>query len=288
MASTIDLFKRIFTLRDLRNKLLLTFGILLVFRFLAHIPLPGVNTAGLSSYFQNNQMLGMLDLFSGGSVSKFSLAILGVGPYITASIIISLLTVAVPTLEQLQKEGEYGKQKINQYTRYLSIPLALIEAFGLVRLLESQSVIAIQDSLQLVLVLICATAASCFLMWLGEYISEKGIGNGLSIIIATGIIAGIPSQISATAQVLENKYLVGFEMIVAFIAMVAFIVFVNEAERRIPVSYARRIRAGRTVGSIDSYLPIKANAAGVIPIIFATSILVFPGVIAQYLQTSQA
>ena len=288
MSKTIDLLKRIFTLRDLRNKLIITFLVLLIFRLLAHIPLPGVDTSGLSSFFQNNQMLGMLDLFSGGSISNFSLAILGVGPYITASIIISLLTVAVPALEELQKEGEYGKQKINQYTRYLSVPLSLIEAFGLVRLLESQRVILVENSLELALVLICASAASTFLMWLGEYISEKGIGNGLSLLIAVGIVAGIPSQISATAQILENKYLVAGELMIAFVAMVAFIVFVNEAERRIPVSYARRIRAGRTVGSIDSYLPIKANAAGVIPIIFATSILVFPGVIAQYLQTSQS
>lgn len=287
MSKTIDLVKRIFALRDLRQKLIFTAIIIVIFRILAHIPLPGIDTAGLSNYFQNNQLLGMLDLFSGGSVSRFSFVMLGVGPYITASIIIQLLTVAIPSLEELQKEGEYGKQKINQYTRYLSIPLALIEAFGLVKLLESQKVVSISSNLELALVLVVATAGSTFLMWLGEYISEKGIGNGISMLISVGIIAGIPSQIASTAQVLDNRMLVGGEMILAFVAMIAFIVFVNEAERRVPVSYARRVRAGRTVGLIDSYLPIKANAAGVIPIIFATSILVIPGVVAQYLQMTK-
>jgi len=288
MNKILDFLKKVLFLKDLRNKLIFTFLIILLFRFLAHVPLPGVDTAGLTSFFQNNQILGLLDLFSGGSVSRFSLVMLGVGPYITASIIIQLLTSAVPSLEELSKEGEYGRQKINQYTRYLSVPLALIEAYGLVRLLESQKVILTKGPLELALVLIVACAGSVFLMWLGELISERGIGNGLSILIAVGIIAGIPSQIAATAQVVESKWLITGEMILAAVGMIAFIVWVNEAERRVPVSYARRIRAGRTVGLVDSYLPIKANAAGVIPIIFATSFLVMPGVVAQFLQTAKS
>jgi len=286
MDKILSTLKRIVQLRDLRGKLIVTFALLLIFRVIAHIPLPGVDTAGLASFFQNNQALGMLDLFSGGSISNFSLAMLGVGPYITASIVIQLLTVAIPSLEELQKEGEYGKEKLNQYTRYLSIPLAFVEAYGLVKLLESQGVIQVQDITSLALILVTATAASTLLMWLGEIISERGIGNGVSMIISAGIIAGLPSQISATGQVLSNKLLIGGELAAIFIAMIAFIVWMNEAERRVPVSYARRIRAGHTVSSIQSYLPIKANAAGVIPIIFATSILVIPGVLAQYLQTS--
>lgn len=286
MDRILSIIKRIFTLKDLRNKIILSFALIIVFRLLAHIPLPGVDTSGLASFFENNQTFGMLDLFSGGSVSKFSIGMLGVGPYITASIVIQLLTVAVPSLEELQKEGEYGKQKLNQYTRYLSIPLAIVESYGLVRLLQSQNIIPNLSVGDLALVLVVATAGSVFAMWLGEIISERGIGNGLSLLIAVGILSGIPSQVASTAQVIDNKLIVGGEIIAAFVAMIVFIIWMNEAERRIPVSYARRVRSGRSVGSIDSYLPIKANAAGVIPIIFATSMLVIPNVIAQFFQSS--
>ncbi len=278
--------KRIFTLKDLRNKLLFTALIILIYRVLSHIPLPGVDTLGLQNFFENNQVLGMLDLFSGGSISRFSLVMLGVGPYITSSIVFQLLTMAIPSLEALQKEGQYGREKINQYTRYLAVPLAIVEAFGLVRVLQSQNVLSALTTADLTLVIASATAGSIFLMWLGEILSEKGVGNGLSMIISVGIIAGLPAQVAATGQIIETQYLIAFEIIAAFIAMIAFIVFVNEAERRIPISYARRIRAGRSLGKIDSYLPVKANAAGVIPIIFATSLLVVPNVIAQMLQTA--
>jgi preprotein translocase subunit SecY len=288
MSKFLDTFKKIFSLKDLRQKILVTLGLIIIYRVLAHIPLPGVDTTGLANFFQNNQAFGMLDMFSGGSVSRFSVAMLGVGPYITASIVVQLLTVAIPYLEELQKEGEYGKQKINQYTRYLSIPLAIVESYGLVRLLQSQKVIGQLAALDLCLVLAVATAGSVLAMWLGEIISERGIGNGLSMLIAVGILAGIPGQISSTAQIIDNKLLVGGEIILVFIAMIAFIVWVNEAERRIPVSYARRIRAGKTVSTIDSYLPIKANASGVVPIIFATSMLIVPTVVGQFLQTSKS
>jgi len=282
------LLKRIFTLKDLRNKILFTGLIILIYRFLSHVPLPGVDTTGLQSFFENNQVLGMLDLFSGGSISRFSLVMLGVGPYITSSIVFQLLTMAIPSLEALQKEGEYGREKINQYTRYLSVPLAVVEAYGLIRVLQSQNVLSALTSADLALVIVSAAAGSVFLMWLGEILSEKGIGNGISLIISVGIIAGLPNQIAATAQIIENQYLIAAEIVLAFVAMIAFIVFVNEAERRVPVSYARRIRAGRSLGKIDSYLPIKANAAGVIPIIFATSLLVVPNVVSQMLQTAKS
>lgn len=286
MDRILSIIKRIFSLKDLRNKIILSFALIIVFRLLAHIPLPGVDTSGLASFFENNQTFGMLDLFSGGSVSKFSIGMLGVGPYITASIVVQLLTVAIPSLEELQKEGEYGKQKLNQYTRYLSIPLAIVESYGLVRLLQSQNILSNLSVADLALVLVVATAGSVFAMWLGEIISERGIGNGLSLLIAVGILSGIPSQVVSTAQVIDNKFIVGGEIIAAFVAMIVFIIWMNEAERRIPVSYARRVRSGRSVGSIDSYLPIKANAAGVIPIIFATSMLVIPSVVAQFFQSS--
>jgi len=286
MPNFISIFKKIFTLKDLRNKILFTLALVIIFRILAHIPIPSVDTAGLSNYFQNNQILGLLDLFSGGSVSRFSIVMLGVGPYITSSIIMQLLQVAIPSLEELSKEGEYGRQKINQYTRYFSVPLSIIESYGLVKVLQSQNVIGAVSSGDMILTIAIATAGTVLLMWLGELISENGIGNGVSILISVGIIAGIPSQVISTAQILENQYLLAVEIIIAAIAMIAFIVYVNEAERRVRVSYARRIRAGRTVGNIDSYLPIKANAAGVIPIIFATSFLVLPGMLGQFFQTS--
>lgn len=282
----LQTFKRIFTLKDLRDKILFTALIILLFRILAHIPLPGVDTTGLQSFFANNQVLGMLDLFSGGSIGRFSLAMLGVGPYITASIVIQLLTIAIPSLEALQKEGEWGRQKINQYTRYLSVPLAIVESYGLIRVLQSQNVLEQLNFANMALIITCATAVTVLLMWMGELLSERGIGNGLSMIISVGIIAGIPAQIAATSQVVGGQYMLAAELILAFVAMIVFIVFVNEAERRVPVSYARRVRSGRSVGNIDSYLPIKANAAGVIPIIFSTSMLVVPNVIAQMLQTS--
>jgi len=230
----------------------------------------------------------MIDLFSGGSISRFSIAMLGVGPYITASIVIQLLTVVVPSLENLQKEGEYGRQKINQYTRYLSVPFGLIESFGLVKLLQSQGVVGVLTTEQLIFTLVLATAGSVFLMWIGELISENGIGNGLSIIIALGIIAGLPSQIVATAQILDARYLIAAEIIIAAILVVIFIVLITEAERRIPVSYARRASLGRTLSPVESYLPIKPNAAGVIPIIFATSMLIMPNFLAQYLKTANS
>jgi len=252
------------------------------------VPLPFIDIQGLKSFFENNQVLGMIDLFSGGSISRFSIAMLGVGPYITASIVIQLLTVVVPSLENLQKEGEYGRQKINQYTRYLSVPFGLIESFGLVKLLQSQGVVGVLTTEQLIFTLVLATAGSVFLMWIGELISENGIGNGLSIIIALGIIAGLPSQIVATAQILDARYLIAAEIIIAAILVVIFIVLITEAERRIPVSYARRASLGRTLSPVESYLPIKPNAAGVIPIIFATSMLIMPNFLAQYLKTANS
>jgi len=284
----IETIKRAFTLQDLRKKILYTIALLLVFRFLTHVPLPFIDIQGLKSFFENNQVLGMIDLFSGGSISRFSIAMLGVGPYITASIVIQLLTVVVPSLENLQKEGEYGRQKINQYTRYLSVPFGLIESFGLVKLLQSQGVVGVLTTEQLIFTLVLATAGSVFLMWIGELISENGIGNGLSIIIALGIIAGLPSQIVATAQILDARYLIAAEIIIAAILVVIFIVIITEAERRIPVSYARRASLGRTLSPVESYLPIKPNAAGVIPIIFATSMLIMPNFLAQYLKTANS
>lgn len=270
--------------RDLKNRILISIALLAIFRVVSHIPLPSVDVSGLRNFFESSQVFGMLDLFSGGSVSRFSLALLGVGPYITASIVFQLLTMVIPSLEALSKEGEYGRQKINQYTRYATPLFAIVETLGLLRLLQSQNVIGSLDAWSTALTLACATGASVLLMWIGEIISEKGIGNGISLIIALGIIAGLPPSISNLAQIVSGDTANIIKAVIyalVVLAMIVFIIWMNEAERRLPVTYARRLRASQTATKIDSYLPIKVNSAGVIPIIFATSLLVFPGVIAQ-------
>lgn len=277
--------------KDLKIRIIVTIALLVVFRIIAHVTLPGVDISSLKTYFESNQVFGLLDLFSGGSVSRFSLALLGVGPYITASIAFQLLTMVVPSLEALQKEGEYGRQKINQYTRYATAPLAIIEAFGLLRILQGQGVVSELSLWQTVATLLSAAAASVFLMWIGEIISEKGIGNGTSLIISAGIIAGLPPSIKNLAQIVSGDPTKMFMTIVyglVLIAMIVFIIWMTEAERRIPVTYARRMRNMKDPTRVDSYLPIKINVAGVIPIIFATSILVVPGFLAQFFANAKS
>src|SRR3989344_5088490 len=277
-------FQHIIANRDLRRRILISIGLLVIFRIISHIPLPSVDVSCLRAFFESNQVFGMLDLFSGGSVSRFSLSLLGVGPYITASIVFQLLTMVIPSLEALSKEGEYGRQKINQYTRYATPLFAIVETLGLLRLLQSQGVIGQLDAWQTTLTLVTATGASVLLMWIGEIISEKGIGNGISLIISLGIIAGLPPQITNLAQIVSGDTSAIIKAIIYLLivlAMIVFIIWMNEAERRLPVTYARRLRSSQTATKIDSYLPIKVNSAGVIPIIFATSLLVFPGIVAQ-------
>lgn len=287
--SFIDTANKIFRLKDLRNRILFTIVTLLIFRFLAHVPLPGIDLAGLKAFFESNQLLGLLNLFSGGSIGRFSIVMLGVGPYITSSIIFQLLTLVIPSLDALQKEGEWGREKINQYTRWATILFAMIESFGLIRLLQSQNVIGTLSFAQIALTVIVATAGSIFLMWLGELISERGIGNGISILIAAGIIAGIPGQLQNTAQIIEmNKILAMAIFLIIAATIIGFIVFFNEAERRIPVAYARQVRGRQLVGGIDTYLPIKIAAAGVIPIIFAISVMVFPGMVGQFFSAARS
>ncbi len=286
---------KIWQYKELRNRILLTIGILVVARILAHIPMPGVNIAQLRSFFAQNQIFGLLNLFSGGTMENFSIILMGIGPYINASIIIQLLTVVIPSLEALQKEGDYGRQKINQYTRYLTVPLAFLQAFGMISLLRSQGVVIHFSPLTLLTVLLTTTAGTVFLMWLGEIITENGIGNGASLIITLGIIAGLPARVRNTIALLttggglDNATilgLIGFGVV--FILAVAFIILINEGERKIPIAYARRVRGGSSYGSVQTHLPLKVNTAGVVPIIFALSILLFPGVIARFLSTARS
>ena len=282
-------FIQIWRLADLRKKILMVLLLLAVTRVMAAIPIPGVNAGALRQFFEQNQLFGLLDIFSGGGLSNFSIAMLGVGPYITASIIMQLLGIIVPSIGALQKEGEQGKAKINQYTRYLTVPLALLQGFGTITLftrggMGSAQVLGALSLTDWGVILVSITAGSLILMWLGELITEYGIGNGLSLIIFAGIVAQVPSFLSQTALTFDTQQIptiLGFALISAEVILA--VVVMTEATRNIPVSYAKRVRGNKLYGGVDTHLPIRLNTAGVIPIIFAISILLFPGVIANFL-----
>ncbi len=279
--------------KDLRWKILSVLLLLLATRVLVHIPIPGVNATGLKTFFAGNQFLNLLDIFSGGGLTNFSIAMLGVGPYITASIIMQLLTMIVPSLKELQKEsGEAGRAKINQYTRFLTIPLAVLSGFGTLRLLASQpgasAVLGTFSPFQWFLTLLAIATGTMLVMWIGEIISEYGIGNGLSLIIFAGIIARLPASLRSLVELYDPSKL---PMIIGFVAgiilVIAGVILVTEAQRNIPVSYAKRMRGERQVGGVDSHLPMRLNQAGVIPIIFALSLMLFPAIIAQFFTTAK-
>lgn len=273
--------------KDLRWKIFMVLLLLLATRVLVHIPIPGINVSGLRAFFESNQFLNLLNIFSGGGLTNFSIAMLGVGPYITASIIMQLLVMVVPSLTELQKEsGEAGRAKINQYTRWLTIPLAALSAFGTIRLLQSQGgadLIGVFSPFQWFLTILSVTAGTMFVMWIGEIITEYGIGNGISLIIFAGIVSVLPQSLGSFIELYDPSQL---PTIIAFLAVglivVTGVVMVTEAQRNIPVSYAKRMRGDRQVGGVNSHLPLRLNQAGVIPIIFAVSLLLFPAIIAQF------
>jgi len=274
--------------KETRKKVGIVLFLLLVFRFFAHIPVAGVDILQLKSFFAQNQFLGLLDLFSGGTLSNFSVLAIGLGPYIYASIVFQLLAVVYPKLEALQKEGEYGRQKINQYTRYLTIPLAVVQSLGMYSLLRSQNVIAGLSVFELVAFVLTMTAGTMFVMWLGEVITEQGIGNGISLLIFAGIVGRFPVTLGQTLSTLTSQNILNFVLIGAVgIGVIALIVIINEAIRKVPIFYARRVRGSQVSGSQASYLPLKLNQSGVIPIIFGVSIVLLPSFVANYfLQTS--
>ncbi|MDP2677039.1 MAG: preprotein translocase subunit SecY [bacterium] len=274
---------------ELRGKILFVLFILALFRVGAAIPIPGVDTARLQEFFAGNQFFGLLNIFSGGTLDNLSVMMLGVAPYITGSIIMQLLTMIFPSLKEMyQEEGEAGRKKFNQYSRLLTVPLAAVQAFGLLSLLGRQGVLGELSLFALLFNVVIVVAASVLLMWLGELITEKGIGNGISVLIFAGIVATIPSavsQIAFTFDVSQLPLIVGF--IVIAVVIVAGTVFITEGQRPIPISYAKRIRGMRVYGGVSTYLPIRVNQAGVIPIIFALSILLFPQMIVSFLAGSQ-
>lgn len=281
----IETFQKIFSLPDLRKRILIVAGLLLLTRVLAHIPLPSVDITALRAFFNQSQVFGLLNMFSGGSMENFSIIMMGVGPYITSSIIFQLLTVLIPALDEINKEGESGREKINYWTRILTVPLAVIQSYAMVHLLQSQNILPALTAWQWSTILVSITAGSMLLMWIGELISENGIGNGVSLIISLGIIAGVPAQFGQTLTILDTINI--FSLIifaVVAVLVVAGIILANEGTRQIPVSYARRARGLKAYGGVDTHLPIRVNSAGVIPIIFGMSILIFPGIIGQFLK----
>jgi len=273
-----------FSLPDLRRRLLFTVGMLVVFRFVAHVPLPGVDLAALDEVFEQNQLLGMLDLFSGGAMRNFSIAAMGVYPYITASIVMQLLVPVIPQLRALSQEGEAGRRRINQFTHWLTIPLAALQGYAQLALLRSQGAIGEAAALPTLAIIVSLTAGTVFLVWLGELITERGIGNGVSIIIFGGIVASFPEMIGR-AQIAGTENIVGLiGFSIVGLAMVVLIVIFTEGARRIPVQYARTAFRGarmyRQTGS--TYIPLRVNTAGMIPLIFAMALMVFPGTLASY------
>jgi len=284
----LEAFANIFRVPDLRKRLLFTLGLLAVYRLGGHIPAPGINTTRWAEFMNSSggSLFSFFDMFAGGNIRRFTVFALGIMPYITASIILQLLTVVVPTLEKLQKEGELGRRKITQWTRYLTICLSIIQSATIAAGLETQQGIVINPGLGFVLLTIVSlTTGTAFIMWLGEQISERGVGNGMSLIIFTGIVVGLPN---AMKNIYQNVFVThewnAFELI-AIIAMmvvvVGFIVLVERGERRIPVQYAKRVVGRRVMGGQSTHMPLKVNAGGVIPVIFASSILAFPVTLLQ-------
>ena len=288
LQALIDAFQQ----PDLRRKLLFTFAMLVVFRFVAHVPIPGINPDLLKRAFENNAILGFLNLFSGGALRNLSVAALGVYPYITASIILQVMIPIVPSLQALSKEGEQGRNKIQMYTHWLTVPLAIVQGYSQLIVLEQSGAISGvgltgSEALPTLSAVISMTAGTMFLVWLGELITENGIGNGVSIIIFSGIVAGLPSLLPNIASSSAGLAGIGL-MVVLIVGLLASIVFVQEAQRRVPVQYARSLfRGGRMYRqSGATHIPLRVNSAGMIPLIFAYSLVIFPAGAAQAFQSS--
>ena len=281
----LDQLIKIFKIRDLRKKILFILGVFAIFRLMANIPIPGIDIERLREFFNQFQIFGLLNVFTGGSFDRLSIVMLGLGPYITAVIILQLLTMIFPQLEKMYKEeGPEGRRKFNQYSRILTVPLALLQSYGMLTLLAKQQVISPLSPFLFLASILTISAGTVFLMWLGELISEKGIGNGVSLLIFAGIVADFPNNIRQLILIWDPGKLFSYLLFFATaLLIIAGVVVVNEARRNIPVSYAKRVRGMRMYGGVSTYLPLNVNPAGVIPIIFALSLLLFPSMIASFL-----
>ena len=288
-------FQNIFKIPELKRRILFTLGLLTVYRIGVHVPAPGIDTVALASFFARAKgtILGLFDMFSGGALERLSVFALGIMPYISASIILQLLTVVIPHLERLSKEGEQGRKKITQYTRYGTVVLSIIQGFGISVGLESMSApggapIVITPGWEFrIMTVITLTAGTSFIMWLGEQITERGIGNGISLIIFAGIVARMPQAIGNTVRLLstgEMGIFIILILLVFMVGVVGFIIFVEQGQRRIPVQYAKRVVGRKMYGGQSTHLPLKINTAGVIPAIFASSIIMFPATLASFIK----
>jgi preprotein translocase subunit SecY len=290
MNSFTQKFTLLLADKTLRNRLLFVLGALALFRILAAIPIPGINATQLQLFFNNNQFFGLLNLFSGGGLSNLSVVMLGVGPYITASIILQLLTMMIPSLKAMyQEEGEAGRTRFSQYTRFLTLPIAIIQGISFLLILQREGILPGLSPFQFAANLLVITAGSLFLMWLGELISEFGLGNGISVIIFAGIVARLPRDASQAIFSFSSAQIpVYLAFLAAAVAIVAAVVIVTEAERPVPVTYAKQVRGMKFFGGSSTYLPLRLNQAGVIPIIFALSLLLIPQMAATFFSTSHS
>jgi len=281
-------FQNIFKIPELKKRILFTLGLLVVYRVGVNVPVPGIDSAALAEIFNRFRgVLGIVDLFSGGALERFSIFALGIMPYISSSIILQLLTVVIPHLERLSKEGEQGRKKITQYTRYGTVLLSVIQGFGISYGLVQGGANAIPAAVFIPLTVITLTAGTAFIMWLGEQITERGIGNGISLIIFAGIVARAPAAVGATLELLRSGTMNIFLVLILLLFMalvVAFIIFVEQGQRRIPVQYAKRVVGRRLYGGQSTHLPLKINQSGVIPPIFASSIIMFPATVASFIE----
>ncbi|MBI4117164.1 MAG: preprotein translocase subunit SecY [Parcubacteria group bacterium] len=280
----MDKILKLFKIPDLRKRVVFILALLVVFRVAAAIPVPGIDTSRLAQFFSQNQLFGLISLFTGGGLETLSIVMLGVGPYITASIIMQLLTMIFPQLEQMYKyEGEAGRQKFNQYSRLLTVPLALLQGFGFLTLLSRQGVIGALALNQWLISLIVVTAGTIFIMWLGELITEKNLGNGISLLIFAGIVSQGPQAVRQLYFGYDPSQLFTYAgYFILALVIIGGVVYITEAQRQIPINYAKRVRGFKMYGGVSTYLPLRVNQAGVIPIIFALSILLFPGMVANF------
>ncbi len=274
---------------DLRNRILFTLGMIFAFRLIAHVPVPGVDPDALKNLFSSSQLFQLLDLFTGGTLFNFSIIALGLNPYINASIIMQLLGMLIPKIEELQKEGEYGRQKINQYTRYLTVPLAFAQSYAVLIFLKrgGASVLSNLNLFETLAIMITMTAGTILLMWIGELISEHGIGNGISMLIFVGIVGRLPVALSQASQVITPENILTIVgVLIAGLFIIMGVIVGTEGQRKIPVQYARRVRGNRLYGGQSTHLPMRINQAGVIPIIFAVSLILLPGVFGNLFSNS--
>lgn len=282
-SSIAVFFNKAFKAKEIRRKIVVTAVILFFFRLIAHVPAAGIDTASLATLFASSPLLSLLDVFSGGTLVNFSIMALGLGPYINASIIIQLLTYVIPSLEELSKEGEYGQEKINQYTRFLAIPLAVVQSFAMYLLLRNQGVIGEFAPIAILSLVVTMTAGTMIAVWFGELITQYGVSNGISFLIFAGIVARLPITLFQSTAVATSADIMKLAIFgIAGLAIIGLIVFMNEAVRQIPIHYARRARGS----SSDSYLPLRLNQSGVVPIIFAVSLVFVPSFVSQILQSS--